>query len=443
MGLRASWNAAHGRRSIRFTRRNANGFGRGSFEALNATTRGIVRRRLLGCSALLAAIVVPGPASATSVSAKPAGTFYQAIGVNVHAWYVNNAWSQRLTELGVANVRAKVGTSKDFIAKLGPFFTSGGKINTPIVQSTNGTLDKIGAAKSIAFLKSYVGLQHVSGIEGPNEFNNGEPTNWAATERDFVKWLHDTVRADASFRSVPLIAPSVWKRIQADYLALGNLSTWVDKGCIHYYSGNRRPTLTGGNTMQGALQQASILAPGKIQWMTETGWQAPSGADPISPRAQAKYVLRNYFDAFGYGVEKIFNYQVMDDQTNLFGLTDANGNPKPSFTALKNLVALVKDTGGGTGSLDYSLSGAPSGLKQMLLQKSDGSFLLVLWLDVDSYGRSGDIETVVPMTVKLARSASFEVYQPTFGSKAQQTGSGSAITVFAADQVTVVKIRST
>jgi hypothetical protein len=389
------------------------------------------------------AIAVSAPASATNVPAKPAANFYQAIGINAHAWYTNPIWSQRLNELGVANVRGKVGTSRDFVSKLGTFFAAGGKIDATIIQSNNGTLDKTMAAKNLAFLKSTVGLQHVSGIEGPNEFNNGEPTNWAATERDFVRWLHDTVRADASFRSVPLIAPSVWKRIQADYLALGNLSSWVDKGCIHYYSGNRRPTLTGGNTMQGALQQASILAPGKTQWMTETGWQAPSGADPISTRAQAKYVLRDYFDAFGYGVEKVFNYQIMDDQTNLFGLTDAYGNPKPAFTALKNLVALVKDKPAAAGYLDYSLSGAPTGLKQMLLQKSDGSFLLVLWLDVDSYSRGKDLETVVPMTVKLARSANFEVYQPTFGSKAQQTGTGNAITVFAADQVTVVKIRST
>jgi hypothetical protein len=390
----------------------------------------------------VAGMTIAAPACATSVRAVPAGNFYKALGVNAHAWYVNNAWPQRLVELGVPNVRGKVGTSKDFVTKLGPFLAGGGKIDATIIQSNGGTLDKADAAKNLAFLKNYVGLQYVSGIEGPNEFNNGEPPNWAATERDFVHWLHDTVRADAAFRAVPLIAPSVWKRILADYQALGDLSAWVDKGCIHYYSGVRRPTLTGGNTMQGALRDASILAPGKTIWMTETGWQAPTGADPISPRAQAKYVVRDYFDAFGYGVEKVFNYQIMDDQTNLFGLTDAYANPKPSFYALKNMAALVKDSGGGYGTLDYSLSGAPASLKQMLLQKSDGSFLLVLWLDVDSWVQGRDVDTVVPVTVNLAQPAtSFAVYQPTFSSTAQQSGSGNKITVFAADQVTVVKIK--
>jgi len=171
----------------------------------NRTARGRTRA-FVSCIALAAAVAFSAPANATrprmvqatstmtSVPATPAGNFYQAIGINTHAWYSNPAWSQRLVELGVANIRTMIAQNKTYMSQLSPFLANGGKIDALIVKSSGGTLDKTVATKNLAFLKAYVGLQRVSGIEGPNEFNNGEPTNWAATERNFVQWLHDTVR---------------------------------------------------------------------------------------------------------------------------------------------------------------------------------------------------------------------------------------------------------
>jgi hypothetical protein len=377
-------------------------------------------RRLFAAFALL---VLAVPALAAPMPAVPASKFYQAIGVDVHAWYVGSEWPLRLSELGVAKVRGKVGTSKDLVTKLGPFFAAGGKITATVVASGSGTLDKAATQKNLAFLKSNVGLSHVAAVEGPN-------------------WLHDTVRADPAFNPVPILPPSLWKRLLPDYKALGDLSPWVDKGTIHYYSGQRRPTLTGGNTMAGALRDASILAPGKPIHMTETGWQSPTGNIPITLRAQAKYVVRDYFDAFTNGVEEVDMYQLMDDGMagGDFGLTDASANPKPSFAALKNLVALVKDTGGDAGELDYSIVSPPPSLRQLLLRRSDGSYLLCLWLDVDSWSKGKDIETMLPVTINLASPAKFEVYQPTFSSSVQFSGTGSQIQWFVGDQVMVVKV---
>jgi hypothetical protein len=176
--------------------------------------------------------------------------------------------------------------------------------------------------------------------------------------------------------------------------------------------------------------------------MTETGWQSPTGNIPITLRAQAKYVLRDYFDAATNGVEEVDMYQLMDDGMagGDFGLTDAAARPKPSFIALKNLVALVKDTGGTAGVLDYSIASPPSSLRQLLLRRSDGSYLLCLWLDVDSWNRGKDVETMLPVTINLAQPAKFGVYQPTFSSAAQYSGSGSQVKWFVGDQVMVVKV---
>jgi len=412
--------------------------------ALGCPRIALSRRAFVGGSlAVGATMALPQRAWAVTPTA-PAANFFNSIGVNAHSWYTNTSWPQRLLELGILNIRGKIGQSTDVVQKLQTFFSNGGKINTGIVQSNQGILDKTGAQKSINFLKSNVGLQRVSGIEGPNEFNNGAPTNWASTLRDFTKWLHDTVRADASFNPIPLIAPSIWKRLLSDYKALGDVSAWVDKGCIHYYSGAQFPTTSGTDTMQAALQNISIIAPGKPIWMTETGWQAPSGNWPVSLRAQAKYVLRDYFDAFGFGVEKVFMYQLIDDQPSLFGLCDALARPKPAFTALKNLVALVKDTSASRGSLGYSIANAPSTLKSFSFSKSDGTFLLVLYLNVSSWNvrYAKDVESFVGVTVNLATSArQVEIYQPTFNSAVVSTASGSSIPLYATDQVTVLKIR--
>lgn len=374
----------------------------------------------------------------------PLANFYNSIGINAHSWYSNNLWPQRLLDLGIMNIRGRVAQNTTLAQKLQTFFAAGGKINTGIVESSNGTLDKTGAQKSLNFLKTNIGLQHVSGIEGPNEFNNGEPPNWASTLRDFTHWLHDTVRADSSFNAIPLIAPSIWKRILADYQALGDVSQWVDKGCIHYYSGGQRPTTSGTDTMQAALQNVGIIASNKTIWMTETGWQAPSGAWPISTRAQAKYVLRDYFDAWGYGVEKVFMYQLIDDQQNLFGLCDAAANPKPAYNALKNLVSLVKDTSPGRSSIGYAVNNAPSSLKSFSFSKSDGTFLIVLYLDVSSWDvqHRKDLEYAVSVTVNLTGSAKqIDVYQPTFSATPINSGSGSSVPFFATDHVTVLKVR--
>jgi hypothetical protein len=404
----------------------------------------ISRRAFVGTSlAAGAALALPQRAWAAAATV-PAANFFNSIGVVAHSWYANTAWQQRLLDLQILNIRGRIGQSTDAVTRLQTFFSRGGKINTGIVESSKGTLDKTGAQKSLNFLKSNVGLQNISGIEGPNEFNNGAPTNWASILRDFTQWLHGTVRSDASFNAIPLLGPSIWKRLLTDYKALGDISAWVDKGCIHYYSGGQWPTRSGTDSMQVALQNVGIIARGKPIWMTETGWQAPSGNWPVSLRAQAKYVLRDYFDAFGFGVEKIYMYQLIDDQSSLFGLCDAAANPKPAYNGLKNLVGLVKDTAASRGSLGYSIANAPSTLKSFSFSKSDGSFLLVLYLDVSSWNvrYAKDVESFVGVTVNLASPArSVEIYQPTFNSAVVSSASGQSIPVYATDQVTVLKIR--
>ena len=397
------------------------------------------RRTFVGGSlALGTALALPGRALAQTGTAS-AGKLFQMMGVNLQVWYAKNAWPQRLLELGVPNVRTNCHENKDFISRIGTWLGTGGRINSII--STSTPLDKAMAARNLNFLKGYVGLRNISGIEGPNEYN-GATTNWAAELRAFVQWTHSTVRADSAFANIPLIAPSL-KYNPAHYSALGDLSRYVDRGNIHFYSGRLRPTLGGGTTMPGALSIASATAPGRPIWMTESGWQALVGNAAISLKAQAKYVVRNYFDAFGFGVEKLFTFHLMDNISKLFGLCNADASPKPSFFALKNLVALFKDPITSARSLSYSVSGAPASLKAFPFSKSDGSFLLAFYLDVNSFDPQAlrDIDTNVRVTVRFpVKARRIEVYQPTFTPNMLIALSGTEASVTASDELTVLKI---
>ena len=414
-------------------------------EHIDSSRTPVVSRRAFigGSIALGAAMALPRRAWAATATV-PLANFYNSIGINAHSWYSNNLWPQRLQDLGILNIRGRVAQNTTLAQKLQTFFAAGGKINTGIVESSNGTLDKTGAQKSLNFLKTNIGLQHVSGSRGPmSSITASRPIGRARYANSLTGFMIPCGRI-RSFNPIPLIAPSIWKRILADYQALGDVSQWVDKGCIHYYSGGQRPTTSGTDTMQAALQNVGIIAPSKTIWMTETGWQAPSGAWPISTRAHAKYVLRDYFDAWGYGVEKVFMYQLIDDQQNLFGLCDAAANPKPAYNALKNLVSLVKDTSPGRSSIGYTVNNAPSSLKSFSFSKSDGTFLIVLYLDVSSWDvqHRKDLEYAVSVTVNLTGSAKqIDVYQPTFSATPINSGSGSSVPFFATDHVTVLKVR--
>src|SRR5207245_10922866 len=77
------------------------------------------------------------------------------------------------------------------------------------------------------------------------------------------------------------------------------------------------------------------------------------------------------------------NAQRDNNEAN-FGLLRNDLSEKPAFTALERLIALLRDPGPRftPETLDYTVEGAPPSLRQLLLQKRDGSFYLALWNQV-------------------------------------------------------------
>ena len=435
------------------------------------------RRCFVGAGlALVGASAVPFPALAAVQRAVPANKFVDIVGICTHpnwngAPWENSAWEAVFIDSGARHTRGKIGSGdsgKAALTHLERLFSRGVKICVTVADQEDG-LDRVGTKANIDFLVNAVGAQNINGIESANEYSNPStaPADWATRLRDFHKWLYNTVRAKPELNAVPVIGPSIWGRQTNDYIKLGNLEPYVDRGCLHWYTGGRRPTRAGmpgrpadfTYSLADAIREAKVLAPTKPLWITEYGYPiagpgTPLSSGNISETAAAKYLIRGLLDGFSEGVQKMNIYSLIDDLHRIppryHGLADGTLKRRLTFYALKNLLTLFRDAGTLTtpGSLDYSLGNATAVIKRQLFQKSDRTFLLTMYQDVDSYDRTRLRDTVVaPVTVRLnlAQMASkIEVFTPTTGQTVKQSVvNAKTLAIPVGDHVTVVKITPT
>ena len=428
--------------------------------------------------AAISSIAAPAVADRAIAGRAVAGSrFLDAVGICTHPnWHKtlwgSADWQSTFLATGVRHTRGKIARGapgRAAVSGLQRLFDNGVKI-CATVASEDGAFDFANTQASIDFLAERVGARHLSGIESANEYNHprNKLADWAPRLREFQAWLYKAVKSDPRLAGVPVVGPSIWGRLTQDYIELGNLQPNVDKACLHYYTGGRRPTRAGrpGGRDEGggerdysitdALRDAAVLAPAKPMWITEYGFPVAGPGTPLSGHmiteaAAAKYLLRGLLDAFALGVEKIYIYSLIDDvqrsPPRYHGLLDGTLRPRQSFHAVKNLMALFADGGRQftPAALGYTLGSAAGSLRQQLFQKSDGSFLLTLYQDVDSYDRRGRRDLVVaPVAVplRLTRAASrIDIFNPTTSPGAVRTARNvDALTIPVGDHVTVVRI---
>ena len=82
----------------------------------------ISRRAFVGGSLAIGATVALPRRAWAATATVPLANFYSSIGVNAHSWYNNSLWPQRLLDLGILNIRGKVGQSTSVVQKLQTFF---------------------------------------------------------------------------------------------------------------------------------------------------------------------------------------------------------------------------------------------------------------------------------------------------------------------------------
>lgn len=333
--------------------------------------------------------MLPASAAAASVPAEPASAFIDSIGVATHTSYSDTVYVSRfaelkakLAELGVHHIREDLLPNRpDQYKRLNELADMGIGSTLIMGKPSNGF-------SVLEDLVSVVGekLKGVDAVEGPNEYYLSGHADWGPQTAAYQERLFTEVNSDPSTASIPVLGPSTifWQRGE-----LGDVSRWLDYGTIHPYP--------GGYPAEGYLGRhmdfAKVSSGSKPLVATETGYHTAlnwtGGHQPVSEQATATYMPRIFFEHFRRGVARTFAYQFVDhwsnpdltDAESHFGLLRNDLSPKPAFIALRNTIDILDDApgSGDTGSLDYSLSGAPQDLRQVLLRKRDGTFYLALW----------------------------------------------------------------
>jgi hypothetical protein len=228
-----------------------------------------------------------------------------------------------------------------------------------------------------------------------------------------------------------------------------------DEGAIHPNPGGPQPD-TGLATKLTLVQ--TITCPGKPAVATETGYHTALntsfGQSPVSDIGVGKYIPRLYFDYFNAGLKRTFVYEFLDehpdpglgDQEQHFGMIKSDNTPKPSFTAVKNLISLLKEPGKTVEpeALEYVLSGNTTNLRHTLLQKSDGRYYLVLWANAtvyDAAAKTDILNPTQPLYITFnCKFSSIQVFQPRTDVDAVQTGRGDHIQLYVPDEILILQL---
>jgi hypothetical protein len=427
------------------------------------TAPGRARRGILWLLPTLLAVALFGQtttAAAAPTSSQPADSFVGSVGVNTHFYYSDTPYvqsfglvKQRLSELGVRHIRENIAPDDrpDQYRRLRELAAVGIKSDLILGDPRNGiaTLDRM-----LSVVKSEL-PGAVEAVEGPNEFNAKGVANWASKLREYQQHLYTAVKSDPSLSSLTVIGPSITSWRSAD--ELGDISGMLDVGSVHPYTSKPPETV-----VSEALERSGQNAGSKPAFTTETGYHTAmnyTGAEWFMPTAesvQAVYMPRALLEHFRRGVRRTYSYELLDEfpdpslvnRESNWGLLRNDLSKKPAFDAVSNLLDILKDPGSGfaPGSLDYSLEGDTERLRQMLLQKRDGSYYLALWRDTSVWDAVNQVPLnpgSPPLSIRFGQPVSeVQLYAPNKSSAPQSsTASPSGPLTYAiGPQVQILRI---
>jgi hypothetical protein len=380
--------------------------------------------------------------------AQRADAFVESVGINLHLGYTNTSYNNfpliedRLIKLGIRHARdgtysRETPDRKEAVYDKYRDLTASGIKFDLIHDHPIDRYDADGHALSgIAKLAG----NSLEAVEGPNEpdIQEDRSADWASMTRASQESLYKAVRSNPNMDNIAVIGPSIAVGDNVRYVMDPNggkkkdLGAYLNYGNIHSYSSALHPFAAETRLDSWHIPQARLLAGGKRLMATETGYNNAmndqSHGGPVTEGVAAKYTTRNLLEHFKRGFVRTYVYELIDEfpdpgkteRESNWGLLRYKGSEKPAYTALKNLIDLLEDPGPPfePQGLDFSMSGDMSNVHRLLLQKRDGQFYLILWLEVSSYDRDGDEELHVPsqrVTLHLDTPISeATIYQPTF-----------------------------
>jgi len=243
--------------------------------------------------------------------------------------------------------------------------------------------------------------------ELPNELNQQKNMPWAEVLRVWMPMFAGYVRSGGESARYPIVGPSVADLGGDPQLLLGEKASELDFGNLHKYYRAYNPATNGYGrpgrppcdafrygALPYAMCQVRRISGDKPIVCTEAGYASngPS-ARAVTPEIQARYLARMLMLHLKAGIARTFVYQLADhgsDEGGAMGLLDAEGGEKPAWRQLSALMQELDDPSPKSGQgrappLDVALDGELQNLEVMLFAKADGTYRLVLWIEVPSF----------------------------------------------------------
>lgn len=398
------------------------------------------------------------------VTAKRSDDFVDSMGINIkldRSQY-NNNWGKikpRLQDLGIWHYRdglPNVNNSSTFRSRYQSLYNESG-LRGLFIWGPNENQNKTGPQAVGAAKK---GLDYVKFISGanepdlfwPNNYDNNSSTNIWQEVRNYQNAMYDALKADSATDDIIITTPPLSTYALADDLGnAGNIK--ADKLAWHWYTGQGNPDKnevgTGINATKSGLRTSSF--PTSDIFTTESGHNSWKTAKPgngnntaVNEVVQMRYNVRILADQFRRGIKRTYLHQLMDLGTdsnnfnNSWGIVraDSNKTPKPAYNAWKAMVTLFKERTWNSsskswnkpsfnpGTLDYTITGSTNSVRNVLLQKSNNDFYMLIWVAADSWNESQDTGTTVNRSINVNFANSKTVTRQTFNNSGDLT-SGS------------------
>lgn len=353
--------------------------------------------------------------------------FVGSIGVNTHLGWWDTSWGigggkwvgneaqveAELAYIGVQNLRDSVPSGAQ-IAEWDDLALKGYAFD--LVQTvSNGQVQIPADLQNIqAFLKVLAALAaKKTTYEGANEYNANRYALNGQQSYGNLAWgaLDDRASRSALQGALLFVAASTASVPSAPTLPGGS----IDAANQHVYGG------TGEQLRQNlipSIQASHVTAPGKPVWITELGissaaLSASTWGNAGDEATQAVIDLNALLDAYANGAARAYLYVLQDakkalDLESSFGLFNPDGTPKVVATSLHNLTGILSDPGAAASTfvpapIALAFSGLPSTASWLLLEKSQGTYEVLVWNSGAAVsGPSGDLTPPVsPVVVKL------------------------------------------
>ncbi len=411
-------------------------------------------------SVMIFSIVIEGQPIKAQVKAVKADDFVNSVGVNTHWSYpdfINNRseYVKKLGDLGIRYVRDGVNNSTIAVGKelwnsygIKTIMLTGQRFPGTWPQKLNPALidGELNLIKQMPY-------DAIMTVEYPNEYDISSPSNdnWIGTLKNYMSVFHSKIKLDTVLNELPIIGPS-FTSPQA-YSNVGDLDSIIDYSCIHAYQSNRHPGTSGwGDNGYGSItwalrDLAYVMSPSKKPvYSTECGYRL-EGSQRVNEKIMGKYMVRMCAEYFRNGINPTIYMLAHDGE--MMGLLDENRNERESYKALSFILNTLKEPGIDftLGMLDYKLSGNIGNVRQMLFQKSNGDFYLMVWNEVESWYPSEYKERInPPVAVTLSLNepvvsvSIYEQQEDGFFRASVGTVFGNKMSLSIPDRMTLIKI---